>query len=374
MFSKIPWKRIDWRNTSFLLIPPPLMVLTTYWHVTLEGLNLWLFVPAIIMYFVTGYSITLGYHRLFSHKAFKAHPAVQIFTLIFGSAAFQNSVLKWGSDHRRHHAQCDREKDPYNISKGFFWAHIGWVLVKEEPQYRNKFAKDLENNPLVAWQHQHNLSISIVVGLIFPTLLGIAMGSPIGGIAIIALARLVMVHHCTFFINSLCHMVGNRPYTASNSARDSWLIAFFSFGEGYHNFHHFFQNDYRNGVRWYQYDPTKWIVYLLSKIGLTSGLIRTPEEEILKARFMMQQIEYKGELALSSPSTFLGVQKIKLEEALKNINKLKQDYQKLRQGLEVSGANSLADLNRKIKIARHELRATFNVWLVALKRSHLQYS
>ena len=122
------------------------------------------------------------------------------------------------------------------------------------------------------------------VGL--PALIGFLMGGGIGALAgflIAGVARLVMVHHMTFFINSLCHTIGTQPYSKRCSAKDSWLMALFTFGEGYHNFHHEFQHDYRNGVKPWQFDPTKWMIWFLSKLRLASGLRKVSNKNILLA-------------------------------------------------------------------------------------------
>jgi stearoyl-CoA desaturase (delta-9 desaturase) len=133
------------------------------------------------------------------------------------------------------------------------------------------------------FQHKYYLPIAIFSGIIIPTIIGSLIGSTLGGFAFIGLLRIVFVHHCTFFINSLCHIIGTRPYTTKNSARDSFIMAFFSYGEGYHNYHHYFPVDYRNGIKWYHFDPTKWLIKSLSYINLTYDLKSVPPELIKKA-------------------------------------------------------------------------------------------
>ena len=137
------------------------------------------------------------------------------------------------------------------------------------------------------WQHRHHRLIGVLVGLALPALIGLAWTGGwqglLGGLLFGGIARLVAVQHCTFFINSLCHTIGGRPYDSKTSARDSWLMAIFTFGEGYHNYHHSFQHDYRNGVKAWQWDPTKWAIWTLHKLGLAESLRRVPEEKIVLA-------------------------------------------------------------------------------------------
>ena len=279
--------KIDWVNTLFLILSPIFAVILTWKYFSENGFHWNQIILAVIFYFATGMSITAGYHRLIAHRAYKASALVEFLYLCFGAATFENSALKWCSDHRVHHRHVDESDDPYNINKGFFWAHIGWIFFKEEDS-KVEYPKDLLNDKLVMWQHKYYLPIAILFGFGLPTLIGHFLGSALGGFAIAGLLRIVFVHHCTFFINSLCHLVGTRPYSDTNTARDSFIMAIFSYGEGYHNYHHYFPTDYRNGIRWYHFDPTKWLIKTLSIVGLTKDLKKVPEKIILQAQQKMK--------------------------------------------------------------------------------------
>jgi len=285
--SQSSTKKIDWVNTLFLTLSPIVAIILSTIYFTKNGLEWSQVLLAIAFYFITGMSITAGYHRLFAHRTFKANKLVKLFLLLFGAATFQNSALKWSADHRIHHNHVDDEKDPYNINKGFWYAHIGWIFYQEK-ELDPKYPKDLTNDPLVMWQHRNYLWLCVTMGFILPTIIGHFLGSALGGFALSGVARVVFVHHCTFFINSLCHIVGTRPYTDTNTARDSAIMAFFSYGEGYHNYHHYFPTDYRNGVKWYHYDPTKWLIKSLAIIGWTKDLKRVPKRLILDAQNEMR--------------------------------------------------------------------------------------
>ena len=278
---------IDWVNTLFLTLSPIIAIILSRIYFKGHGIEYSQILMAICFYFITGIAITAGYHRLLSHRAYKASSIVKFFYLIFGAAAFQNSALKWSADHRIHHRHVDSEMDPYNIKKGFFYAHIGWIFYKEQTVEDVQYPKDLLNDKLVMWQHRNYLAIAIIVGFVLPTIIGHFLGSALGGLALAGFLRIVVVHHCTFFINSLCHIVGTRPYTDTNTARDSFIIALFSYGEGYHNYHHYFPSDYRNGIRWYHFDPTKWLIKVLSFVGLVNNLKKVPEKLIIQAKTEM---------------------------------------------------------------------------------------
>src|SRR6267378_3050931 len=166
------WKLVNWPNSLFLIGTLLLTVTAVPAYVWRNGLE-WFQVALFLVFFITtGLSITLGYHRLFSHLTFKARWPVRLFTLLFGAAAFENSVLHWAADHRRHHKFVDRDDDPYNISKGFFHAHIGWMLFQSQPQTSFEGVKDLQQDRLVGWQHRHYIAIAVLMGFGLPTLLG----------------------------------------------------------------------------------------------------------------------------------------------------------------------------------------------------------
>jgi stearoyl-CoA desaturase (delta-9 desaturase) len=277
-------KKLDWGNIAFLTLSPPLALAGTIAYSVTHAIHPLEIALFFIFYFLTGISITGGYHRFYAHKSYSAHPLLQMLYLLFGAAALQNSVLRWARDHRLHHQEVDTDEDPYNILRGAFYAHMGWIFFKA-PEDRNfKVVPDLLKNKLVLWQDRHYLPIAILVSFGLPTLIGWSIGRPLGGFLWGGLLRVVLVHHMTFCINSLAHMVGTQPYSLNNTARDSSWLAFITYGEGYHNFHHRFAADYRNGYRWYQWDPTKWWIRAMAGLGLAKRLVRFRDELILRAR------------------------------------------------------------------------------------------
>ena len=272
--------------SSTLLISLTLVPWYGYEYGYSWGMGLFFF----LFLWANGLSITAGYHRLWSHNTYKAHPVLRLFFALFGAAALQNSALVWCSGHRRHHRHVDDiEQDPYSAKKGLWFSHIGWML-REYDSASDDFsnAKDLQRDPIVAWQHKHYLVIAISMNFVPPILMGWILGDILGGLLLLGVLRLVVSHHTTFFINSLAHFWGKQPYTDENTARDNGLLALVTYGEGYHNFHHMFQKDYRNGARWWQFDPTKWLISAGTWVGLTSDLSRIPNFKIHRALLDMQ--------------------------------------------------------------------------------------
>lgn len=292
MFSRIPFDKVNWTTSSFL-IGTLILTLTAVpaylWFFGLDWFQVALF---FVMFCACGFSITLGYHRLFSHLAFQAHWSVRLFTAIFGAGAFENSIYLWACEHRAHHKHVDHDDDPYSITKGLFHAHIGWLLFKLNPEPPFTNVADLKKDPIVMWQHRYIHYIGTFIAFVFPTIIGYLWGgwqSALGAFLIAGVARVVILQHCTFCINSLCHYIGSRPYSSRCSARDSWIMALVTFGEGYHNYHHEFQHDYRNGVKPWQFDPTKWIIWTLSKVGLARKLRRVPSDKIILSELVETQ-------------------------------------------------------------------------------------
>src|SRR5256714_9420491 len=211
---RIPLHRVNWTTSSFLIGTVFLTITAVPLYLWYFGVDWFYFVVFGVMLAATGFSITLGYHRLFSHMTFRARLPVRLFTLIFGAAAFENSVLLWASEHRRHHKHVDHDEDPYDISKGFFHAHIGWLLFKLWPQPPFDNVADLKKDPLVMWQHRHIHSLAVLVGFGLPALAGFlwdGWGGALGGFLLGGAGRGVVLPHWTFLINSPVSPNGRAP-------------------------------------------------------------------------------------------------------------------------------------------------------------------
>ena len=289
----------NWPALLMFVITLGLTITLIPWYGIVYGYSRTAWLVFAMLLCVTELSITCGYHRLFSHATYQAHPVLKAFFLLFGAMALQNSALLWSASHRVHHRFIDEpELDPYCARRGFWFSHIGWMLrnyPSGEPDL--KYVRELQNDPLVAFQHRHYLALAVGMNVGLPLLLGWAFGNVVGMVLLAGVLRLVFSHHLTFCINSLAHIVGTRPYTTANTARDNGLVALLTFGEGYHNFHHRFAHDYRNGVRWWQWDPSKWLIITLRGVGLAKNLKRVPWFKIRRALLENQFLRAKQELA-----------------------------------------------------------------------------
>jgi len=278
---------INWITTTYLFLTPVLALYglfacTYYWQT---------WTLFFIHYMLGGLGITAGYHRLWSHRAYSAHPIFKNFLLFISTGSFEMSVFDWCTDHRAHHRYTDTDKDPYSIQKGFWYAHMGWLLRKRTVPVVADI-RDLEQDRWLQFQHKYYAILAVLQGLILPTVIaGICWGDWAGGFFIAAVASRVLISHATFCVNSVAHYFGDFTYSDQRSPRDSWLVGLITFGEGYHNFHHEFPYDYRNGAHWKAFDPTKWLVWLLSFVGLTYDLKLFSRETIAKGRLQMQEKE-----------------------------------------------------------------------------------
>ena len=292
---------IIWLNVSIFVITFLFAAIAVPYRALTYGFDSTEIIFALICFVYCGMSITAGYHRLWSHKTYQAHWSLRFIFALGGAFALQNSILHWSSDHRIHHKHVDNNnKDPYSAKMGFWYSHIGW-MCREYQSHRYtdyKNVRDLEKDAIVMWQHKHYLLLTILMNFGVPILFGLWHGNLINSLLLVGFFRLVMSHHTTFFINSLAHIWGKQTYTDKNSARDNGFLAFLTFGEGYHNYHHIFENDYRNGIQWWQFDPTKWLIKGCSWLNLTSKLRTSPEDRIEKMKLAMTLKRSKQKLLL----------------------------------------------------------------------------
>jgi len=280
---------VNWSVTAVLGLTFLVAVTVVPWYGVMHGYNGWSWLFFGIFTVLNGIGIGSGYHRLWSHRTYEAHPALRWFLAVMGGMALQNSIIVWSARHRIHHRDVDdNDKDPYSIGRGFWFAHIGWML-RDYPSGEVDYTvvRDLEKDPVAAWQHRWYWTLVWVTNLGVPLLLGWLTGDMLGMFLLAGVARLVLSHHVTFFINSLAHMWGRQPYTDENSARDHHFLALITYGEGYHNYHHMFQSDYRCGIRWWHLDINKWFISTCALLGLARNRKRAPMFKVLRARVNM---------------------------------------------------------------------------------------
>ncbi|HEY7044419.1 MAG TPA: fatty acid desaturase [Nocardioidaceae bacterium] len=240
---------------------------------------------AVVLYVLCGLSITAGYHRLFAHRTYRASAPVRWFYLAFGAATFQNSALAWSADHRAHHADTDGAGDPHAVGRGPWWVHVGWLFHRRQASADVSKLGDLYAVRSIRLQHRFYPVLAIGLGLVLPmTIAWLFWGDPWGGLLVAGLLRAALMLQATFCVNSLAHMIGKPRYDRRVSARDSVVTALVTFGEGYHSFHHRFPYDYRNGIHWWQYDPSKWLIWSLARLRLASRTRTASRASVGRAR------------------------------------------------------------------------------------------
>ena len=238
------------------------------------------------MYFFTAIGITIGYHRMLTHRSFQAHPALRCLLLVLGSMAAEGPVVDWASIHIEHHANTDKEDDPHSPLDGFFHAHIGWIIggFTAEPQIYGKWLLD---DRMVKFTSK-TFFVWVALGFAIPYLLGGWHGVLWGG-----LVRIFLTHHVTWSVNSVCHTFGTRMFDTPDRSRNNWLVGLLAFGEGWHNNHHAFPRSAFHGLRWWQFDLSAYVIWGLERLGLARQVWRIPPDQ-LQARIRNPSIGYRS--------------------------------------------------------------------------------
>ncbi|MGH3492124.1 MAG: acyl-CoA desaturase [Sciscionella sp.] len=256
------------------------------------GLN-WVDVGlALSFYALTGLGVTVGFHRHFTHGAFKANRALRVGLAIAGSMAMQGPVITWVADHRRHHAYADKEGDPHSpwrfgttpfaLAKGFWYAHMGWLFERDLTNPK-RFAPDLLADTDISRVHRAFPALTVVTLLAPAALGGVITMSGWGALSAFfwaGLARVAALHHVTWSVNSICHLIGNRPFDARDRSANFWPLAILSFGESWHNSHHADPTGARHGVRRGQLDISARVIWVFQKLGWVTK-VRWPSADRL---------------------------------------------------------------------------------------------
>jgi stearoyl-CoA desaturase (delta-9 desaturase) len=250
-----------------------------------------------IMYVATGLGITVGFHRLFTHRAFKCGKAVRATLAILGSAAIEGPVISWVADHRKHHAFSDQHGDPHSphvdhgggvkgALKGLLHAHVGWLFIHTQRGLKSRYAPDLLADPVVR-KISDTFLIWVLAGLAVPFVLGWLIGGTVAegltGVLWGGGVRMLVLHHSTYSINSLCHFFGKQRFSTGDESRNLSWLSVFTFGEAWHNNHHAFPTSARHGLKPWQFDPSAWVIWGLEKTGLAWDVVRvSPERQAAK--------------------------------------------------------------------------------------------
>lgn len=324
-----------------------------------------LIATSVILFFLTGVSITAGYHRFYAHRTYKTKPIVESVILFFGAMALQGSALRWSFDHRLHHAHVDTDEDPYSIKKGFWYAHFLWMLETPK-EIEPKVVPDLMKNKLVQFQHKYDNALMLGSNFLVLGLLTWIFNDFWGVFFIACWLRIFALHHFTWFINSLAHTWGDKPFCQEQSAVNNYVISLVTFGEGYHNYHHTFANDYRNGIRWYHFDPSKWLIWTLQKVGLAYNL-KQMDAYTIKKRMVIE----RKNLLLEKLCQMWHEKKDELEQKVNEtseqivakiarFHELKEQYRELRK--QQQAHDLLKQLSEELSELKRSLKADWRSW------------
>jgi stearoyl-CoA desaturase (delta-9 desaturase) len=363
---------ILWTNVAFFAVWTAATVVVVPWYVVRFGVS-WTEIAACVgLWAITGLSITAGYHRLFAHKAYSASAPVRFLFAIFGAAAWEASIITWAAHHRFHHRFVDTDDDPYNARAGFWYSHIGWLLVEAAKHEDLSNVPDLWKDPICRWQHRFWIPIAVAVNLAVTVVLGVLTGNMLGMFVFALLLRVLIVHHTTWLINSAAHMWGSQRWTTQHTARDNWVLSLFTFGEGYHNYHHTFQADYRNGPIWHNWDPSKWLIWIMAKLGLAGNLRRVPVDVTLRRKFEQARRDLDlrvadfGDRAKATLGDQLEPIERHLEEAIKGLKAARESLQAAARDTAIPTRN----LRRAVRSARRSAKRALCQWQHA-SRSYL---
>ena len=249
----------------------------------------------LVMYVLTVIGITVGFHRLFTHRSFETGNGVKAALAILGSMALQGPLLSWVAVHRKHHQHSDKPDDPHTphasgggvwgVLRGFWHAHVGWIFDSESPGL-SRYVGDLNKDRFLC-RMDELFAVWVVTGLVLPAIAGgvltlswrgVLLGFIWGG-----LVRIFLVHHATWSVNSICHLWGTQPFKGHDQSRNNAIFGVIGFGDGWHNNHHAFPNSARHGLRWWEIDASYWFILGLEKLGLATK-VKVPSEEAVGAK------------------------------------------------------------------------------------------
>ena len=280
--------------TGTLTVVPILLLGVAGWQVWNEALHLRDLVILAVLYLLTTFGVTVGLHRLFTHRSFKTGPRTRFVWAVLGSMAIEGPIISWVSDHRKHHACSDQQGDPHSphvdhgegvsgALRGLFHAHVGWLFIHTQRGSKERFAPDLLRDPIVSFVNR-TFFFWAILGLLIPFALGYALGGTLTA-ALTALlwggaVRVFLLHHATYSINSICHVFGTSPYETGDHSRNVALLALPTMGEAWHNNHHAFPSSARHGLRAWELDPSAAVINGMEKLGLAWDVVRVePERE-----------------------------------------------------------------------------------------------
>lgn len=360
-------KSFDWSTGTFVVAYHLALLIGLPFYFVYAKPGVSMIVASIILYVLTILGVTTGYHRYYSHRTYAIKKPAEAVLLFFATMAFQGSALKWSHAHRKHHAFTDTDEDPHSIEKGFWYAHVLWVLKKQKP-IEERYVKDLLKNPLVVWQHKYAVPLMIGSNVLVCGLIGLLLNDYLGAFVLPLWIRILVSNHVAWSVNSVSHTWGERTYSREESAVDNYILAFLTLGEGgYHNYHHVFPSDFRNGARWYHFDPGKWTIWCLERLGLAHSLKR-----FTKYRTRIQLLKEDTKLLLQKLGEYAQAKRVELEKTVQNLrerletklhslNAITGELRRLKR--ERAERTALKTVRRELKETKQSMRQDWKMWL-----------
>jgi stearoyl-CoA desaturase (delta-9 desaturase) len=264
--------RLSWivKTITLLVVVVPflatLFAIRLLWMKAVSGFDL---ILLAVLYSLVAFGVTVGFHRMLTHRSFRPHPAIKCVLLVLGCMSFEGAPLQWAATHLKHHALSDRDGDPHSPVEGFFHAHVGWIFSSTDADPKT-YCRHLVEDPIVVFVSRTWL-VWAVLSLAIPFAIGGWSGLLWGG-----LVRVFLSHHVTWSVNSVCHTFGKRPFATRDQSRNEWIVGLLAFGEGWHNNHHAFPRSAFHGLRWWQFDLSGYLIWLLERVGLARDVYHIP--------------------------------------------------------------------------------------------------
>jgi stearoyl-CoA desaturase (delta-9 desaturase) len=284
--------------TGLVTAIPFLLLAVAAWQVWDQALHWRDLAILAVAYVITGLGVTVGFHRLLTHRSFKTGPVVRGILAALGSAAIEGPVISWVADHRKHHAFSDEPGDPHSphvghgggwggALRGLIHAHVGWLFIHTERGSKERFAPDLIKDPVVSMVNR-TFILWAVLGLAIPFAVGFVLGGTLvaglTGLLWGGAVRVFFLHHVTYSINSVCHVFGRRRFATTDESRNVFWLALPTMGEAWHNNHHAFPTSAAHGLRRFELDPSAAVIRVLERLGLAWDVVRvSPERQAAKA-------------------------------------------------------------------------------------------
>lgn len=357
--------QINWGPIIFLVSYQVALLPCLPFYFYYNTVSIGMAITTFVMLYITGLSITGGYHRYYSHRSYRTNSFVEALLLFFGAMTAQGSALRWSFDHRIHHAHVDTDNDPYSIKKGFWYAHCMWILEKPR-KIEPKIVPDLLKNKLVMFQHNNYKALMVGSNALVVLFFGWLFNDFLGALVLACGLRLFLLHHFTWFINSLAHVWGDKPFCQELSAVDNYFLSLLTFGEGYHNYHHTFANDYRNGIHWFHFDPTKWLIWTLNKLGLAENLKRVDPITIQKRivveskNVLLEQIKKTCSDKKDELENLVQEMSEEIMAKIAQLNQLREEYL---HNMGEQPRDMIRQMRKELKLLKKSLRHDWREWV-----------